>query len=223
MDYNGLKLRLRAVGSLVVALGAVDEQSLVDFASHFGEPAFMRGRPARPTITEIRPRPNFDPVSFAGADEFQLHTDLSWLPDEQIPRLMFLLCVRPEGAGGGASLQVDGWAALGLLTEAQRLELETTSVRMRSHRDAPSVTYRDAPLVKATDAGPWIRFRRDLLEGDVPPAVAAFGSAADTLASRFYLKRGEVLVMDNTRMLHGREPLKAGLASDRLLLRMHVT
>lgn len=222
MDFCGLKHRLRVVGSFVTTLDAVDEDSLIDFASNFGEPAFKRGRPARPSVTEIRPRPNFDPVSFAGADEFQLHTDLSWLPDAEIPQLMFLLCVRPEGAGGGASVQVDGWKALAVLSKEQRAELQATSVRMRSHRDGLGVTYRQDPLVKATEAGPHIRFRRDLLEGDLPPSVAAFAAAADRLATRFYLREREVLVMDNTRMLHGREPLKAGLRSDRLLLRMHV-
>lgn len=222
MDFQELKHRLKVVGSFVTALGTVDEEALIEFASNFGEPAFKRGRPARPSITEVRPRPNFDPVSFAGSDEFRLHTDLSWLPDEQIPRLMFLLCVRPEAEGGGATLHADGWMALGGLSKEQRAELETISVRMRSHRDGIGVTYRDDPLVKATDCGPFIRFRRDLLEGDVPESVTAFGAAVDNVATRFHLKAGQVLVMDNTRMLHGREPLKAGLESDRLLLRMHV-
>ena len=225
MDVHGLKQRLFEAGSFVEKLSGSESDpsgALIAFASQFGEPAFIRGRMRRPIITEVRPREHFDPASFAGTDEFRLHTDLAWLPDDQIPRLMFLLCVRPEAAGGGASLEADGWSILKSMSPAQRLELQETKVTMRSHRDVRSITYREDPLLKIREGRPAIRFRRDLIEGSMPDAVRVFGEAADRSAKRFFLQAGEVLVMDNTRMLHGREQLNAGLASDRLLLRLHV-
>ncbi len=222
MDTIGLKARLTEQGSFVTALEAADSSALISFASQFGKPAFTHGRPPRPVITEVRPRPHFDPASFAGTDEFGLHTDLSWMQDDEIPSLMFLLCVRPEAAGGGASLQVDGWKVWDSVSERCRAELQARSVRMRSHRDSISITYREAPLVRIVGGKPLIRFRRDLLEGEVPECVEEFGAAADKLVTRFRLEAGQVVVMDNTRMLHGRDSLNAGLESDRLLLRIHV-
>src|SRR5688572_2381576 len=87
-------------------------KSLEEFISSFAKPiAYLD----LPMVMDLRPQPGFQPASYAGTGEFDLHTDLTWY--EKPPRYIGMFCVRPEGNGGGIPLLADGWKALGLLSE----------------------------------------------------------------------------------------------------------
>ncbi|MBI1877954.1 MAG: TauD/TfdA family dioxygenase [Chloroflexi bacterium] len=76
-----------------------------------------------PLVMDLRPQPGFQPASYAGTGEFDLHTDLSWY--EKPPTYIAMFCVSMEMAGGGLPLLADGWHALNELDEADRHYLKT--------------------------------------------------------------------------------------------------
>lgn len=193
--------------------------TLTEFTRLFAEPLFERD--GAPIVAEVRPRAGFDPGSYGGTDEFLLHTDLAWMSDPLTPEVMVLYCIRPDGAGGGESLIADGWGAFTALDAEDRRVLTEHEVTFRSHFDTDVVTRRQAKVVSEVGGRKWIRFRRDLLEGQVPGAVHRFARLADSRAEAFRLEANQVLVLDNRRMLHGRQRIAGGLGSDRLLLRIH--
>ena len=221
MELQEVYDRLQAHGFVVVPLGQTEQPkpALLGFVRTIANPMFYRDE--QPIVTEVRPRPTHDPKSYGGADEFQLHTDLAWKSDDQTPDLVFLYCVRPDSAGGGAALLADGWRCHDSLDEEDRRVLSSHPLTIRSHFDNVDVTRRSATVVTHHGSRRRIRFRRDLIEGDVPPAVQRFADKGEALATSFRLDAGHVIVIDNHRMLHGRRKIDGGLQSDRLLLRVH--
>ena len=63
-----------------------------------------------PLVMDLKPQPGYQPASFAGTGEFNLHTDLTW--HEKPPKYLGMFCVSYESAGGGIPLLADGWKAL---------------------------------------------------------------------------------------------------------------
>lgn len=206
-------------------LGTLDStlnprKELLEFVTAFSKPhAWTRDGSERvPIVVDIRPIEGQDPHSYQGSREFSLHTDSCWL--KRPPRYAALLCLEPEEEGGGDSLLVDGYQALVSLSRADIDEIAANPCLFLSHRDAASESSYQAPIL--TRSAPYqIRFRRDLMSGALGGAAKKFLKVAETLVRRFRLERGNVLVVDNFRMLHGRESLRAGLSSKRHLLRVH--
>lgn len=171
-----------------------------------------------PLVMDLRPQPGFQPASYAGTGEFDLHTDLSW--HEKPPKYIAMFCIAQERTGGGIPLLADGWQAIEDLTEADLHYLRTEPVTFPppSHIDYPALS---GPIVTERDDGTlFIRFRYDMLENPAP-AVTNFNKAINNHIIHLNVSPGTIYIFDNERMLHGRTELKAGLQSDRFFKRMY--
>ncbi len=170
-----------------------------------------------PMVMDLRPQPGFQPASYAGTGEFDLHTDLSWY--EKPPTYIAMFCVSMEAAGGGLPLLADGWQALNDLDETDLHYLKTEPVTFPppNHINYPPLT---GPIVAERGGKLQIRFRYDLLDNPAPP-VGRFFEAVKRHLVQLNVAPGSLFIFDNERLLHGRTELKAGLTSDRFFKRMY--
>lgn len=158
--------------------------------------------------TEIAPRVNAK-AALATDKEMALHTDhprARWISWE---------CVR-QSSEGGYSLLKDTKPALDSLTESERDELRALAIR--THVVFPDDTGAYPVLRKDGDGADWVYFTPWMTDGQSSPAFRKFLQALEatpTLSVRLY--KGESLLIDNGRMLHGRSAL--GGDKDRLLIR----
>jgi alpha-ketoglutarate-dependent taurine dioxygenase len=158
--------------------------------------------------TEITPRANAK-AALATDQEMQLHTDhprARWISWE---------CVR-QSSEGGFSLLKDTKPALDSLTDSERDELR--SLTIRTHVVFPDDTGAYPVLRKDGNGADWVYFTPWMTDGQSSPAFRKFLlalEASPTLTLRLY--PGESLLIDNGRMLHGRSAL--GGDKDRLLIR----
>jgi hypothetical protein len=141
---------------------------------------------------------------------------------ERVPDYTSLLVLRSDPAGGGASIVGDLRAAMALLDEQDRAAL-SEPVYFEGRADglrgvgAPRLPF--PVLDRPVDGGPsWIRWAAKLLTDIRNSARRAiltrFADALDTTARTVMLGRGEVLVVDQQRIAHGRTALgdQSGLA-----------
>jgi alpha-ketoglutarate-dependent taurine dioxygenase len=170
-----------------------------------------------PMVMDIKPQPGYQPASFAGTGEFDLHTDLSWY--ENPPKYIGMFCVSNESAHGGIPLLADGWQALADLSQsdAAYLRQEPVTFPPPDHIDYPPLT---GPIAAEQEGKTLIRFRFDMLVDPAPP-VRHFFQAVNRHIIHLDVKPGSIFIFDNHRMLHGRTALKAGLGSDRFFKRIY--
>ena len=170
-----------------------------------------------PLVMDLKPQPGYQPASFAGTGEFNLHTDLTW--HEKPPRYLGMFCIAYESAGGGIPLLADGWKALDDLSQDDLAYLHTEPVTFPppDHIDYPPLS---GPIITETEGKINIRFRYDLL-ANPDPTTTRFNQAINRHVFEVHVTPGSVFIFDNYRLLHGRTELKAGLGSDRHFKRMY--
>lgn len=157
--------------------------------------------------------PERDQASFGGFGAQTLHIDAPNV--ERVPDYTSLLVLRPDPAGGGVSLIGDLQAALARLTEAEQALLHRTEV-FEGRADgllgvgAPLLPF---PVVAAAADGgwPWIRWAGKLLDdprnrGHLP-VLRRFARALDAETRAVALGRGQLLIVDQRRIAHGRTAL----------------
>jgi len=190
------------------------DKSLEEVVSSIAEPISYLGLPL---VMDLKPQPGFQPASYAGTGEFDMHTDLTWY--EKPPKYIGMFCVSNESAGGGIPLLADGWKALEELSEedAEYLKTQPVTFPPPSHINYPPLS---GPIVNEQDGKLVIRFRYDMLTNPAPP-VRNYLDAIHKHLIYVNVSPGSVYVFDNERMLHGRTELKAGLESDRFFKRMY--
>lgn len=154
-----------------------------------------------------------EPASFGGAGNQRLHIDAPNV--ERIPDYTSLLILRPDPAGGGASLVGDLQAAMAALSEDDRVQL-ARPVFFEGRADglcgvgAPRMPF---PVLDATGKGrAWIRWAGKMLDDprnpvDVVPVLRRFADALATRAHELPLERGQLLIVDQQRVAHGRTAL----------------
>lgn len=158
--------------------------------------------------TKVAPRPN--PKGALATDlEMQLHTDH--------PRAFLIAwhCVR-QSSEGGLSLLKDAGKALEMLSPETRSELRETT--MGTHQVFPDDAARYPVLRNDCEVANWIYYTPWMRRDGANEALDAFAAAleqVETTAVR--LEPGQVLLINNTRMLHGRSAI--GGDKDRLLIR----
>lgn len=145
------------------------------------------------------------------------HTDLSMR--EYQPGLQFLHCLSNTSAGGEA-IMVDGLALSRFIRARDPAAFELlTRVRWQSSNRAPDTDYRwDHPVIRLDDAGDVVELRvvpflRAPLAADFDQVEAAYSSlrvaywaaAEPSLQVRFDYRPGDLVAIDNRRVLHGRE------------------
>jgi hypothetical protein len=134
------------------------------------------------------------------------------------PDYTTLLCIRPDPLGGGPSILSDARAAVSRLTPSSRALLADKAYRYGSFYDLSDVGGEYTPFAvldnEPADTG-FVRFTAKMLAE--PGLQEAHASAARELAGHlpagqtsFTLQRGDLLIMNQHRCLHGREPLGTG-------------
>ncbi|MDX1521717.1 MAG: TauD/TfdA family dioxygenase [Anaerolineae bacterium] len=200
---------------LIDDLGLDDPNAVMEqVLSTFARPISYVGLPL---VMDLRPQPGFQPASFAGTGEFNMHTDLSWY--EKPPKYIAMFCVANETAHGGVPLLSDGWAALEDLSveEVAYLKTEPVTFPPPSHIDYAPLT---GPIIREIDGKLVVRFRFDMLENPSDP-IRHYFEAINRHIIHIRARPGSLFIFDNDRMLHGRTELKAGMGSDRHFKRMY--
>lgn len=204
------------LGNIVQALG-VGDQFLCLATAILAEVAipfqpFQRW----PLWKEIGTNLNADPGMSTGTGYNAFHVDL--VNATQPPDYSTLLCVRPDPLGAGASILSDARAAVSRLTPSSRAVLADVAYSYGSFFDLSDVgeEYKPFPVLdgEPTDLG-FVRFTAKMLAEsglDEAHAHAAKELADQMVAGQvsFTLQRGDVLIVNQHRWVHGREPLGGG-------------
>ena len=150
------------------------------------------------------------------------HTDLP--TREYQPGLQFLHCLA-NTASGGAGVMIDGYAVADAIRAADPEAYETlTTVALPHGNRAEDSDYRwrsavfrldDRGQVREVRAGAWVRAPLDLPFDRVEEAYRSlrvfFATAREPrFASRVIYRPGDLIAMDNRRLLHGREAYDQG-------------
>jgi hypothetical protein len=184
-----------------------------------------------PLWKEIGTSLNANPGRSTGTGYNAFHMDL--VNATRPPDYTTLLCIRPDALGGGPSILSDARAAASRLSPSSRALLEEKAYRYGSFYELSDVGEEYTPFAvldsDPTDAG-FVRFTAKMLTE--PGLDDAHAGAARELAGHltggqtcFMLQRGDVLIVNQHRFMHGREPLGAGQeavppADRRLLLQL---
>jgi Taurine catabolism dioxygenase TauD, TfdA family len=184
-----------------------------------------------PLWKEIGTNLDADPGLSTGTGYNAFHMDL--VNATRPPDYTVLLCIRPDPLGGGPSILSDARAAASRLTPENRALLAGSAYRYGSFYELSDVgnEYKPFPVLDSepADTG-FVRFTAKMLSE--PALEEAHASAARELAGQlingqtsFTLQRGDLLIINQHRYLHGREPLSDGQedippAGRRLLLQL---
>ena len=184
-----------------------------------------------PLWKEIGTNLNANPGRSTGTGYNAFHMDL--VNATRPPDYTTLLCIRPDALGGGPSILSDTRAAVSCLSPSNRALLAEKAYRYGSFYELSDVGEEYTPFAvldsDPVDAG-FVRFTAKMLAE--PGLDEAHASAARELAGHLtggqislMLQRGDVLIVNQHRFMHGREPLGAGQeavpsADRRLLLQL---
>ena len=166
---------------------------------------------------ETKPNPDSSAYTPQGLDA---HTDLA--SREVQPGLQLLHCVE-NGCRGGASTMVDGFAVAEAVrdTDPDAFDALTRLNWIWSNRHADSDYRWSGPIVEmrggAIDEIRFTSFLRadpDMPEGEVERAYGAVRlytrlAADDGFVCRTPFAPGDLVIFDNRRILHGRDPFEA--------------
>jgi hypothetical protein len=169
-----------------------------------------------PLWKEIGTNLDANPGLSTGTGYNAFHMDL--VNATRPPDYTTLLCIRPDPLGGGPSILSDARAAISRLTPSNRALLADKAYRYGSFFEISDAGDEYTPFAvldsEPADVG-FVRFTAKMLAE--PGLEEAHASAARELAGHlaggqtsFTLQRGDLLIMNQHRCLHGREPLGAG-------------
>ncbi|WP_407841386.1 TauD/TfdA family dioxygenase [Streptomyces sp. DSM 116496] len=219
------------LGNLAKALSADDDRFLrlaTAFAAEVAIP--FSPFPRWPLWKDIGVKVDKDPGKSSGIGYNAFHMDLvnGSLP----PDYTTLLCVRPDPLGGGPSILSDPHAAVARLSENSRALLAEPAYHYGTFFDLNGVgeECKPFPVLDGSDPGGFVRFTAKMLKRS--ELSRAHAEAARELAEElvrgqvsFMLQPGDYLIVNQRRLLHGREALHSGqqavpVADRRLLLQL---
>ncbi|MEV6512916.1 TauD/TfdA family dioxygenase [Streptomyces sp. NPDC051642] len=215
------------LGNLAKALSGVRFQRLVTgFAAEVAVP--FSPFPRWPLWKDIGVKVDKDPGKSSGIGYNAFHMDL--VNGTRPPDYTTLLCVRPDPLGGGTSILSDAHAAVMRLSEDSRALLTELAYHYGTFFDLYGVgeEYKPFPILDGSDLDEgFVRFTAKMLTRSElsPPHAEAARELADELVRgqvSFMLQPGDYLIVNQRRVLHGREALHSGqetiAVSDRRLL-----
>ena len=204
------------------------ELALLAVARHLGEPVGYRPEHGGSIVQNLVPtRADVGrQTSTSSGVDLAFHTETAFHPHG--PSHLLLLCLRgdPTAATTVASIH-DLLPGLQPATiEALRRPEFRTAVD-ESFGGAPGVPYGPArPVLGGADERPWLCWDAELTTGETPEARAALDELAAVVTERqreIVLTAGDLLIIDNTRCVHGRRPFQARFdGTDRWLQRSFV-
>ncbi len=230
--------RVEMMGYAVVRAWDTEPQTLLHIASHFGR---VQGHPkAEATgVVTVRPEREYGTETFERnvsktPAAFQLHTDGSFI-DGVIPAgnklfrmsppsLFLLQCVQPA-QNGGVSVLVDTEHALHALRQEAPYEAQmATEARVLTYFGGDQIAL-DFPLFERQSSGRYrVRFRADLAavkpwaQDGIRKIVDEY-LLSDRFAIRYRLESGDILIVDNQRIIHGRDTIALGEGGPQRTLR----
>ncbi|MGW8889100.1 TauD/TfdA family dioxygenase [Streptomyces sp. NPDC055749] len=169
-----------------------------------------------PLWKEIGTNLNANPSLSTGTGYNAFHMDL--VNATQPPDYTTLLCVRPDPLGAGASILSNAREAVSRLTPSSRARLTEVAYRYGGFFNLSDVGEEYTPF-PVLDGEPeergFVRFTAKMLAEsclDKEHAHAAKELADQMVAGQvsFTLQRGDVLIVNQHRWVHGREPLGDG-------------
>jgi hypothetical protein len=184
-----------------------------------------------PLWKEIGTNLDANPGRSTGTGYNAFHMDL--VNATRPPDYTTLLCIRPDPLGGGLSILSDARDAIARVTPSSRALLADKAYRYGSFFELSDVGEEYTPFAvldsEPADTG-FVRFTAKMLTE--PGLDAAHTGAARELAAQmaraevsFMLERGDLLIVNQHRYVHGRRPLGTGQAdvpatARRLLLQL---
>ena len=166
---------------------------------------------AVPDPAAVREGGDKDRLKAAAQDRLELHTD-GFAYGDKAPDVMALVCVQ-DGATGGESFLADGYALLEHMDVALRRFLLDVPI----DQTEPGAHENVAPIVLGLPSGRRA-VRQPFYAQPAATSTDPEGDAAliarwkaltlelSATTPRFRLAPGEVLLVDNYRVLHGRDP-----------------
>lgn len=155
------------------------------------------------------------PNRFRGVGYNPLHIDV--VNSTQPPAYSALFCIRQDPAGGGHSLVSNLHKAVARLSLEQITCLEEKIFRDGSFygMSGVGVELNPFPVLQKTDDPPWlVRFTAKMLPsmeaGKYKDAACALEQALIDLQEAFLLLPGQLLILNQRVVAHGREPLGPG-------------
>jgi Taurine catabolism dioxygenase TauD, TfdA family len=204
------------LGNIARALGTGDQFLRVATAILAGVAVPFQPFRQWPLWKEIGTNLNANPGRSTGTGYNAFHMDL--VNATRPPDYTTLLCIRPDPLGGGPSILSDARAAASRLSPSSRALLAEKAYRYGSFFELSDVGEEYAPFAvldsNPVDAG-FVRFTAKMLTE--PGLDEAHASAVRELTGHLIggqlslmLQRGDVLMLNQHRFMHGREPLGAG-------------
>ena len=148
---------------------------------------------------------NHKPAYFT-SDFFPLHTDMSYVPDP--PRFMLLHCVHPDPEGGGISILADCNKVDSLLPDP---DCDTICQPIFSFLYPPNCPEGQSKPHAISGKNLW-RYKHSSMRfpEEATSAVERFNQGLSDVSIRLLLERGDLLILDNHRVVHGRTAYKHG-------------
>ena len=215
------------LGNLAKALSGVRFRRLVTgFAAEVAVP--FSPFPRWPLWKDIGVKVDKDPGKSSGVGYNAHHMDL--VNGTRPPDYTTLLCVRPDPLGSGTTILSDAHAAVMRLSADSRALLTEPIYHYGTFYDLHGVgeEYKPFPILDGSDPDEgFVRFTAKMLTRSElsPPHAEAARELADELVRgqvSFMLQPGDYLIVNQRRVLHGREALHSGQetipVSDRRLL-----
>ncbi|MEE4543047.1 TauD/TfdA family dioxygenase [Streptomyces sp. V4-01] len=183
---------------------------LLAICTAVGVPTAYRELHAGSLLQDVYPSPHAHPLSAqSSAVPLTLHSEMlyhRWRPD-----FLLLACSRPDHDGAAGTTVAAARAALPLLGATDRDILRSTRMACGTdlafrHADGSS-PQAHVMVVEGAPADPRLSFDRDLLEPGDPAARRALGAlsaALDAVTETVRLRPGDLLILDNARVVHGR-------------------
>ncbi|MFJ3941707.1 TauD/TfdA family dioxygenase [Streptomyces parvus] len=183
---------------------------LVAICTAMGVPTAYRELHSGSLLQDIYPSPHAHPLSAqSSATPLSLHSEMlyhRWRPD-----FLLLACSRADHDSAAGTTVASGRAALPLLGAAEleilrenRMACGTDLAFRHSDGSSPQA---NVLVVDGDPADPRLAFDRELLEPGNPlarRALQALSDALDMVTDTVRMRPGDLLVLDNTRVVHGR-------------------
>lgn len=140
---------------------------------------------------------------------FPIHTDLSYVRNP--PRFILMQCVQPAGEGEGLTLLSDCSIAFANLPERFKNILSQERFCFSYPPNCPVGETEDLAVYQRMENKEIWRFRLDSMtyDDEFSEAVRAFHGSLNAITIKILLKRGDLLIVDNHRMVHGRTAFQA--------------
>jgi Taurine catabolism dioxygenase TauD, TfdA family len=162
-----------------------------------------------PEWRPIGVRPDLEPTRSQGVGESPLHMD--FVNAAEPPDIVVLYCARADPGGGGASLLAPADAVNALPDKTKK------RLRRRAYRDGRVENLHNIggninPFAVYSPGATWhFRYTGQLLHStrdtDLLDAVRELDRELRARLTKFVLEAGDVLIIDQHRMVHGRGPL----------------